>query len=198
MENNLNPQTIIRSKLVKDDYVKANKVIIKMMKAEKKWIAYIITFLLLVILGVKSFFESNKSDTVEQYAHSNQIIAVPWYIAYLPTIFLFVILIAATFIIKYGKKAPIRYYESNKLIQEEMEFTFNDIGIECKSDRVFSKINWNEVYKVYISRNFFFIFISNRTFWIIPKKNADYTDVSNLINTFKTNLVKKKVKITKY
>lgn len=196
MDNILNGKIVIRSKLEKDDYVKACKVIMKMRKTERNWILYLIMLVLFsfVVLNV-ALKNINGSDTVEQHVQSSQLSPAPWYIAYFPTIFFFAFII---FLIFFTKNALKRHYESNKLIQEEVQMTFDNMGIEYKSERCLSKIRWDEVYKVYISKDFLVIFISDRSVWIIPKKYVDYTDVSALVDTFKTNLEKKKVKIAKY
>lgn len=142
MENILSDSIIVRSKLEKDDFVKANKVILKMKKNERKWLVYIISFFVSAIaIGIGIFKGMNESTNVQHYVPKNDLPPAPWYIAFLPTISLVVIVVGLFAFIEYAKNhLPKRHYDSNKLIQDETQFTFDDSGIEYKTERSLSKI----------------------------------------------------------
>lgn len=115
MDTDLNSPIIIKSKLEKEDFVKAHKVIVKMKSEKSKWIIYPIVFLIVFATLIASILGADEGGRVEQNITNNQLYEVPWFIAYLPTISLLIFIVAVIFLVIFGKKAPKRHYESNKL-----------------------------------------------------------------------------------
>ncbi|NLC68878.1 MAG: YcxB family protein [Clostridiaceae bacterium] len=171
-----------------------------MKRNERKWLDYIISICITAIaIGIGIFKGMNENTNVQHNVPHNNLPPAPWYIAFLPTISLVVIVVGFLAFLKYTKNyLPKRHYDSNKLIQDEVQFTFDDIGIEYKSERSLSRIKWSEVFKVYNSKSFFIIFISDRTVWIIPKKNLNSCDVIGIDNIIKTKIEKKKIITASY
>lgn len=191
----------VKSKLEQNDFIKANKIIMKMKKDERKWIVYPLAFFITVVaflIGIKR--EINDSNVIKQdIPRVHETTTVPWFLAILPTlVMIFIFVVGFIAFIKFAKSASKRHYESNKLIQDEMIYSFNDSGIECKSERAFSQIKWDEIFKVYISKDFFVIFLSNLTVWIIPKKNVESSNINKLKDIILQKINKKKVRLANY
>jgi len=190
---------VFQSKLEKEDYLQACKVIIKMKRKERKLFVYILAYIILFLVILIVTYMSSSPDKVASVSPESYVSnPAPWYIAYLPTISLLIIFAVMIIIFKHARNANKRHYESNKLIQNEMEYTLDYSGIECRSERVYSKVNWDEIFKVYISKNFLVIFISDRTMWVIPKKYIGIDDVSKVSNYFTRYVDRKKVRYANY
>lgn len=198
MAENLVGKIVFRSKLEEIDYLKACKVIKKIRVKERKWLLYLIITPAIIIGFALGFFKANYENNVNEIPSRVVISPAPWYIANLPFISLFLFFIVFFVLLRVAKNAPKRHYQSNKLIQHEMQFTIDNESISCSSPSTSTIIKWDEVYKVYVSRDFFVIFISNLTVWIIPKKNIGTENIGNLMDILKYNLNKKKFVISKY
>lgn len=200
MEIQKEESIVVSSTLSKEDFVKANKIIYKMKKDESKFIAYVITFLLmLVIIPISVFRGLNGNVQLENIVQDKPINDVPWYLAFLPTISLVIIIFGFIVFLYIAKNLiPKRHYESNKLIQQEMQYTFNLEGIQSSSERITVKILWNEVFKVYLSKDFLVLFLSNMTVWIIPKIHIASNQIVKLEDIIREKVSKKKVRSSKY
>jgi len=198
MEDNLAEKIVFSSKLEENDYFKACKVIKKIKLKERKWLVYLITIPAVIICFAIGYFKATYENNVSEIPSHVVISKVPWYIAFLPSIFLLLFFIVFFVLLIVAKNAPKRHYQSNKLIQHEMQFSIDNEAISCSSPNTSSIIKWDDIYKTYISRDFFVIFISNLTVWIIPKKNIGAEIIENLMDIIRDNLNKKKIVISKY
>ncbi|OPX43417.1 hypothetical protein CLHUN_27620 [Ruminiclostridium hungatei] len=197
--DNGDSKMVFKSKLEKEDYLKACKVILKMKRKERKLLVFVLAYILLFFAILIVTYLGSSGGKVASVSHQSYVSnPAPWYIANLPTISFAIIFAVLVIIFKYARNANKRHYESNKLIQNEMEFTLDNSGIEYRSERVYSKINWDEIFKVYISKDFFFIFISDRTMWVIPKKYIGIDELSKVVHYFTTYVNKKKVRFANY
>ncbi len=190
---------VFKSKLEKEDYLQACKVMTKMKRKERKLFVYILAYILLFFVIFIVIYMGQSQDTAVSISSENYVQnSAPWYIAYLPTILFVIIFTVMIIVFKYARNANKRHYESNKLIHNEMEFTLDASGIEHRSERAYSKIKWDEIFKVYISKNFFVIFISDRTVWVITKKYIGMDEVSKVSDYFTRHIDPKRVKFAKY
>lgn len=192
MENQKNEEIVVSSFLRKEDFVKANKIIHKMRKSRYMLIAYIITFIIILIL-VRIFNDDSQNNIIVQ---KEPIADVPGLLTFLPTIIvmLFVVICIISYYIA-KKVLPRRHYDSNKSLHQEYKYVFNNDGIQCSSERATVKLLWNEVFKVYISKDYLIIFLSNMTAWIIPKIHIGNDQINDFEKMIKANIPKKKVRI---
>ncbi|MDP4182205.1 MAG: YcxB family protein [Bacillota bacterium] len=198
MEGDTNNIIAFSSKLQRDDYLKANKVILKIRKKERKLVAYLISIPIITIAMLIGFMQGVNNSNIKDIPSPKAVYTAPWYISYLPTLFIIFMLIAFIVLRILAKRAPKRHYDSNKLIQEEMRFVIDDSSISYTSEKSSAIISWDEIYKIYMSKEFLVIFISNRTVWIIPKKNIGNSNIYDLTKVLSEKMDKKKLKIVNY
>jgi hypothetical protein len=198
MDNNLAGKIVFSSKLEENDFIKASKVIKKIKVKERKWLVYLITIPAVIIGFAIGLYKAANENNINTIPSNTVISPAPWYIAYLPSIFLLLFLVVFFVLLAVAKNAPKRHYQSNKPIQQEMQFSIDSEAIGCSSPNTSSIIRWDELYKVYLSKDYFVFFISNLTVWIIPKKNIAKEITDEIINIIKANINKKKIVISKY
>ncbi len=81
---------------------------------------------------------------------------------------------------------------------EEFRFDFSELGIECTSLSVSSNTYWSKVSKVEETKRYFWIFTSEESGFIIPKRCFKSPEqLNNLNELFKNKLDKKKLELRK-
>ena len=198
MDNYMDNSILVKYKLDKEDYVKANKVILKMKQGKHKRIIFISAIAFAVVIGV--LIGIINRTNIQNNTPIRDVTSSPLYIKLLPSFFILIAIIGIYIVLQYLLKnyLPKRHYNSNILVQCEMQIVIDANGIENKSERSIIKLLWDEVYKLFISKEFIVIFISNMTVFIIPKKYVSLDDMVKIENIIRDKVDTKKIKIAEY
>lgn len=96
---------------------------------------------------------------------------------------------------------PFRHYTrikkafySNKKIQENNLYTFNEDNIQIKGESFETEFTWKSIYKVKELKNWFLIYQSINVMNIVPKKNFSKEQIHELRQIILRNDVKAKLR----
>ena len=82
-------------------------------------------------------------------------------------------------------------FTTNKLLQDELNYTINNEYFEVHSINTNSKLTWDKIYKVAESSHLFAIYISKNQAFLLPKHYLDNNQYETLKNIIKKALPKK-------
>lgn len=78
----------------------------------------------------------------------------------------------------------------NEVMFGTFEMTFTDNGFDVKTATTQSNILWSAVPKIDETNNYFYVYLSQASAYIIPKNKISATDVENLRSVFSQHLLK--------
>lgn len=88
-------------------------------------------------------------------------------------------------------------FTSNKLLQDELNYTINNEYFEVHSINTNSKLTWDKIYKVAESKHLFAIYISKAQAFLLPKHHLNTDQYNTIKNIIKNALPEKKLAIKK-
>lgn len=94
---------------------------------------------------------------------------------------------------KKGKKMALEgiddYFESHKLLQEQLTFTLTSDMITINQEHSSTRLRWDMVYRIVRTKEYLLIFESTRSAYTIPLHQlTDQLDVDMLFNRFKDHM----------
>lgn len=111
-----------------------------------------------------------------------------------------IVVVVATFFLK-----PLtimlsskRYFNSNKLLQQQMRYDFGDVSFNLNSESGSANIKWENLYKVNEYKEVFALFISRLQAYIIPKRCFENKeDMERFKEILRANIFSKKLRLRK-
>ncbi|GEN76473.1 YcxB family protein [Chryseobacterium hagamense] len=85
-------------------------------------------------------------------------------------------------------------FNSNKNIQERIDYTFTEETIRARGETFEEEFTWNSVYKVKENKGWFLIYQNAQVMSMVPKKFFAKEQVSGLRTIIKANQVKAKLR----
>ncbi|MFL9833496.1 YcxB family protein [Chryseobacterium terrae] len=135
----------------------------------------IFSFIILLFLGLNFYNTENDTQNILKSASI-------WFAA----AFVFII-IRSYFRLKNA-------FYSNKKIQEEIIYTFDDEKVQTKGETFEGDFAWNTVYRIKETKDWLLIYQSKTTMNMIPKKNFTQNQIVELRNIIEKNNVKAKLR----
>ena len=86
-------------------------------------------------------------------------------------------------------------FTSNKLLQDELNYTINNEYFEVNSTNTNSKLTWDKIYKIAESNHLFAIYISKAQAFLLPKHFLNANEYDTLKNIIKNALPAKKLAV---
>lgn len=175
----------IKVKLEKEDAGNISSILIKSSKSYKNTGKLLIVFVALALLVLLFYVVLISSDPsgwkVAASIETKESLPV-WPVVFLAVIIL--VRVGTPFIAGISAK---KQFESNKLLQREIEYCFMQEGIISNTASGQFHINWDEVFKIVETKQYFAIFESTQAAEVIPKRcfsdNADILAVSGLMKS---------------
>jgi hypothetical protein len=181
----------VKVKLEKEDAGRISSILLKSSKSYKNTGKLLIAFFALVLLVLLFYVVLISSDPsgwkVAASIESKEPFPV-W-----PVIFLAVIVLVRVGTPLIAGISAIRQFESNKLLQREIEYGFMSEGIISITASGQFHMNWDEVFKIIETKQYFAIFESTEAAEVIPKRCfSDNTDILAVSELMKSKLSPKK------
>ncbi len=157
---------IIKSKLEFKEYKSA----IKGIRIGRTIIIASIYFFILIIdlYGILTSVGDIENGNIKMMVNGS-LTKVPIYIAFLPTIFFFVLIGLVLLVIRFSFLFSIKSkYYSNIQIQKETDYIFMREGVEAINNISSKKVSWEEFYKIKETKKAILLFLSKKELWIIP------------------------------
>lgn len=197
MTNEQNRSIDLSVKLELSDFYSFRKEIYNNNKGNKLLRIMSMSFLILFLITLVSFASYIPNTNVNILERLSQPEALS---ALLKTLGLFsaIVLIPLVVLPLLNSYFSKKYFNSNKLLQNEQKYNFTDEGISISSENGNGKIDWDKIFKVDESKTFFALYISIGQAYIIPKRffNSD-DDIKLFKEILKDNIDNKKLKMKK-
>jgi hypothetical protein len=188
----INPPLLYNVRKTKGDCMENNKIAVKVkltLNDYRDWSLervfttrfIIIICLILFFMALSAGFSFFSTSGAGNFSDN--------YFPFLAMLALFLILLPVSVYLN-AKKS----FESDRLIQEEQSYEFDDEGFDISSSYSKSRITWDKIYRVDADKKYICLYISKVKAFLLPKRffSAD-GDIKALLNTIKGKIDKKNI-----